>query len=178
MDMSKAFDTVNRETLVEDMRMIMDPDELHMIKVLLEGVQVCIRHGVESGERFTTKIVLFILYLAEDFSYQPELNYHNYHLKSPEPPPPSTHLIDHAYSKPANTIIDAQYTDDTEWAVTGSRHVIVNIRVCTIPLLEQRQLQNNITKDEQHNTYRLSKDVSWKCCKILGSLPDTEEDIK
>ena len=25
---------------------------------------------------------------------------------------------------------------------------------------------------------RPSKDVSWKCCKILGSLLDTEEDIK
>ena len=72
-------------------------------------------------------------------SYQAELNDHNYHVKSPEPPPPtSTHLIDRAYSKPINTIIDAQYTDDTEWAVTGSRRVIENIRVRTIPLLEQR----------------------------------------
>ena len=95
---------------------------------------------------------------------------HNNHLKSPEPTPPtSTHLIDHAYSKPVNTIIDVQYTDDTEWAVTGSRHVIENIRVRTITLLEQRQLQNNVIKDEEYTIDRLSKDVSWKCCKILGS---------
>ena len=147
-------------------------------------------------------------------------------MKSPEPPPPM------------------QYADDTEWAVMGSRYVIKNIRVCTIPLLEQRQLQNNVTKDEEYiidrlskdeeyiidrlskdeeyiidrlskdeeyiidrlskdeeyiidrlskdeeyiidrlskdEEYiidRLSKDVSWKCCKILGSLIDTEEDVK
>ena len=182
IDMSKAFDTIT------DMRTIMDPDELHMIKVLMEGVQLCVRRGRETGERFTTNTgvsqrdclspVLFILYLAKAFSHQTELNDHNYHLKSPEPPPPtSTHLIDHAYNKPINSIIDAQYTDDTEWAVTGSKHVIENIRVRPIPLLGQRQLQNNATKDE-YIIDRLSKDVSWKCCKILGRLLDTEEDVK
>ena len=70
----------------------------------------------------------------------------------------------------------------------GSRHVIENIRVHTIPLLEERQPQNIVTKDEEYTIDRLSKDeeyiidrsskdVSWKCCKILGSLLDTE-DIK
>ena len=148
MDISKAFATVNRQTLVENLRTTVDPDELRVIKVL-EGVQLCVRRGRETGEKFKTNTgvpqgdclspVLFILYPAKAPSYQPELNDHNYHVKSPEPPPPtSTHLIDRAYSKPINTIIDAQYTDDTEWAVTGSRRVIENIRVCTIPLLEQR----------------------------------------
>ena len=146
MDMSKAFDTVNRETLVEDQRTIMDPQELHMIKVLLGGVLLCVRRGREKGEKFSTSTgmqmgdcvsaVLFTLYVAKAFSYQPQLNDHNYHVKSPEPPPPtSTHLIDHVYSKPICTIIDAQYADGTEWAVTGSRHVMENIR---IPLVEQR----------------------------------------
>ena len=54
MDISKVFDIVNRDTLVEDLRMIMDPDELHMIKVLLEGVQLCVRRRRETGEKFTT----------------------------------------------------------------------------------------------------------------------------
>ena len=36
MDMSKAFDAVNRETLVEVLRTIMDPDELHMTKILMK----------------------------------------------------------------------------------------------------------------------------------------------
>ena len=62
--------------------------------------------------------------------------------------------------------------------MTGSRHVNDNIRVRTIPLLEPRELQNNVTKDEEYTIDRLSKDVSWKYCKILGSLFDTEEDIK
>ena len=115
MDMSKAFDTVNKETPVEDLRTTMDPDELYMIKVLLEGVQLCVRRGRETGERFTTNIgvpggdclspVLFILYPAKAFSYQPELNDPNYHLTSPEPPQASTH---------------AHYADGTEWAVMGA----------------------------------------------------------
>ena len=114
--------------------------------------------GRETRERFTTNTG--VIYLAKAFSYQPELNDHNYHLKSPEPPT-STHLIDHAYSKPTNVIIDVQYTDDTKWAVTGSRHVIKNIRVCIIPLQEQRQLQNNVTKDEEYTIDRLSKDEEY-----------------
>ena len=56
----------------------MDPDELNMIKVLPEGVQLCVRRGRETGERFTTNTgvvqgdcvspVLFIIYLAKSFS--------------------------------------------------------------------------------------------------------------
>ena len=133
----------------------MDPDELHMIKVLLQGVQLCVRHGRETGERFTTNTgvlqgdglrpVLFILYLTKTFRYQPELNDHNYHLKCPEPPlPTSTHLIDHAYSKLINTIISMQMT---QWAVTRSRHIIENIRVRTIPNPPARA---TLTTEQRH----------------------------
>lgn len=36
--MSKAFDTVNRTTNLEDLRKIVEPDELHLIKILLQQV--------------------------------------------------------------------------------------------------------------------------------------------
>ena len=36
--MSKAFDTVRRNTLIEDLAQILDPAELHMIKILVEDV--------------------------------------------------------------------------------------------------------------------------------------------
>ena len=37
---------------------------------------------------------------------------------------------------------------------------------------------NRLSKDEEYTINILSKDVSWKCCSILDSLFDTEEDIK
>ena len=34
LDMSKAFDTVNRSTLMQELAKVLDPDELHIINVL------------------------------------------------------------------------------------------------------------------------------------------------
>ncbi len=39
LDMSKAFDTFDRGVLYEDLRKILDEDELHMITVLLKEVR-------------------------------------------------------------------------------------------------------------------------------------------
>lgn len=40
MDMSRAFDTVNRKILLQDLYSILDPGELHMIKVLIKDAKV------------------------------------------------------------------------------------------------------------------------------------------
>ena len=42
MDMSRAFDTVNRKTLMQDLRSILDPGELHIIKVMTEDVRLIV----------------------------------------------------------------------------------------------------------------------------------------
>ena len=54
MDISKAFDTINRETLMNDLKNILEPDEIHMIKILLEGVQYQIKVGNTLGNTFQT----------------------------------------------------------------------------------------------------------------------------
>ena len=125
---------------------------------------------------------VLILYLAKAFSYQPKLNDHNYHRKSPEPPlQTNIYRIDHAYSKPINIInllSSMHRTQMTEWAVTGSRHVIENGRVCTLPLLEQHQLQNNTTRGEEYSGYPLmylaNAARSWVICLILKKTSNEE----
>ena len=77
MDMSKAFDAVNRETPVEVLRTIMDPDELHMTKILMKVFSYASERNWR--ERFTTNtgvpqwdclnLVVFILYPSKAFSY-------------------------------------------------------------------------------------------------------------
>ena len=81
-DMSRAFDTVNRKLLMEDLRAILDPDELHIAKLLLEDVSLIVRCGSSYGEEFKTNIgtpqgdcaspILFTLYLANALQDQPK----------------------------------------------------------------------------------------------------------
>ena len=40
LDISKAFKTVNRAILLSDLRTILDPDEIHLIKVMLNTEQI------------------------------------------------------------------------------------------------------------------------------------------
>ncbi len=75
LDMSKAFDTVDRGMLFEDLKEVLDQDELHMISILLKDVQLTVRINKEKGESFTTNVgvpqgdclspVLFTYYLAK-----------------------------------------------------------------------------------------------------------------
>ena len=50
LDMSKAFDTVKRNTLFEDLKKIADTDELHMLTILVKDVQLQVRCGQQLGE--------------------------------------------------------------------------------------------------------------------------------
>ena len=43
LDMSKAFDTVKRNNLMELLETILDPDETHMMKILLKDVKLSVR---------------------------------------------------------------------------------------------------------------------------------------
>jgi len=42
IDISRAFDTVNRKILLEDLRSILEPRELHIIKVLMKDVRLMV----------------------------------------------------------------------------------------------------------------------------------------
>ena len=53
MDMSKAFDNIKRKDLIDDLSLVLEQDELHLFKVLLQ-VELIVRCGEAEGDFFAT----------------------------------------------------------------------------------------------------------------------------
>ena len=199
MDMNKAFDKVNRETLLNDMKNIVEKDELHLIKLLLKNVELRVKCGTTTGQPFKTSqgvpqgdcisAVLFILYLAKSQKFYPHLNDHTYskpyHLQKPNP----QHIQEHSYSitkekiykiSKESLMLNTEYADDIGKNIISQNNEgihIANYQKLLIPYeLKERQLECNPEKTEQFTIKRKGNE-SWKHMKYLGSKLDTNEDI-
>ena len=86
--------------------------------------------------------------------------------------------LDHAYSRQIDKhiIIDQQYADDIGWANTNTEEIeeIENV-VPQIP--KNRNLLVNESTTEKYYVERKRSD-QWKTYKYVGSLLDTQQDIK
>ena len=75
LDMSKAFDTIKRDLLIEDLKEVLNNDEIHLVALLLENVELCVKLENLLGSAFKTNIgspqgdgasaLFFITYLAK-----------------------------------------------------------------------------------------------------------------
>ena len=54
--MSKAFDTIQRRTLLNDLKGIINDDELYLIKLFLAEVQLSLKLEGKKRNKFITKI--------------------------------------------------------------------------------------------------------------------------
>ena len=54
--MSKAFDTVCRNKLLKDLQEVLEPDEMHMMAILISDVVLTVEVGKELGEQFKTEV--------------------------------------------------------------------------------------------------------------------------
>ena len=198
MDMSKAFDTVKRKILLDDLRNIVEADELHLCKLLTEDVQFSIKVERETSEAFTTKkgiaqgdclsAIFFILYLSKALGFKPHLSDHNYAMREDlQTEPLPEHLREHDYQMSEEKInelyhrtleIAVQYADDCGYAIVAEDDKLMRYRATLIPpTLRKRNLLCNEDKNEDF-LIKAKGNTEWKSCKYLGSLFDTEKDIK
>ena len=110
LDMSKAFDTVNRNQLFETLEEILLPDEIHLLHILTNDVKLKVRVGAYYGPEFTTSVgimqgdclsaVLFILYLAKALSSRPPIETEHCYSRPPQLARDApTQILDHTYAE-------------------------------------------------------------------------------
>ena len=128
VDMSKAFDTVNRKTLIYDLKKILGDDEMHILKIFLENVSLQVRQGNTLRQKIITKVgvpqgdclspILFTPYLAQALDEKSDED-HNYARKINRIDPP--HLKDHNYAKQTQDqlYLEQQYADDISYITMG-----------------------------------------------------------
>ena len=196
--MSKAFDTVNRKILFEQLQEILDEDEMYFISVLTNRPKIQMKIGNNIGDAFETLVgimqgdalsaILFILYLSKC-------------LRLP------------IKTKMKGSLTTPKYADDITYAST-SKARIDELEIKVPKRLKGYDLTVNNSKTEKYTipkpppppvpipsmetllkhkndrplwseldwlTYKPKvKDNTpdWRDCKLLGSKLDTEKDIK
>ena len=175
---------------MEDLKVILEDDELHLIQLLLKDVKLAVKVENNIGPEFTTNVgspqgdcaspIFFIFYLAKALEEQRKhtIEDHSYSKQPVSRNLNPKELEDHTYSTMTdNSItIDQQYADDTGW-ISNSSLVIKDIEEKVPSKLKERKLQVNEEKTEKYNIRR-GGDSNWKKCKYLGSLLDSQEDIQ
>ncbi|KAF0728638.1 hypothetical protein Ae201684P_016449 [Aphanomyces euteiches] len=172
IDLSRAFDTVDRSKLMSVLTPILTNDELRLTRNLLSTTSLSLRPSAQPKQSFPTNIgvpqgdalspVLFIVYLEatlRDVSASPHL-------------PPN--LL-------SRTIA---YADDADFICTNPTEMELIIQHAP-PILRTWSLEMNIEKTEYSTLQRQpltptdTTDVtSWRNCKKLGSLLDDSNDLK
>ena len=187
--MSKAFDSNKRKDIIEHLQHTIAADELHIMKKMLE-VSLVVRCGDSISEPFHTgtgaaledcaSANSFTYYLAKSLEVQtPDqiIHDHHYHHQSITSREIPDELIEHNYAQPMQIQhfdIEMEYVDDLS-KLTSDHNDIRRYEHNVEENLGKKGLKVNKNKTEN---YISRQNHQWKKCKLLGTLLDTEEDIK
>ena len=167
IDMSRAFDTIDRALLLAELRAIVDEDSWRIIRALLSDTKLEAKLQSALSQPFKTNIgapqgdslspVLFVIYL--------ELAMRQIRKACPRP---------QRDNKIPTEII---YADDTDF-ISTSRETLANIETNASSILKTWYLAMNCDKTELTTLKREKEkeDETWRKTKKLGTLlGDTEE---
>ena len=162
IDMSSAFDTINRAKLINVLETFLDEDEVKLTRILLADTCLTIRSGhntttvptiIGTPQGDSLSPVLFIVYLEAA-------------LRELRPKLQTTSVI-----SPSELI----YADDVDFIFNNEEEAKSQINIISASL-KTWNLQVNENKTEITTINRQTS--TWKTTKKLGSLLDTKEDIK
>ena len=130
LDMSAAFDRIKRNVLIEDLKDVLEPDELYLVTLLLQQVKIAIKLQNEIGPFFDSVIgspqgdsasaIFFITYLARSKRIHPNLLFDQLN-----------RLV---------FLLEQQYSDDVSFAATN-KNILDDIKQETIDSLKARNLK-------------------------------------
>ena len=178
LDMSKAFDTMRRKDLLEDLKTIVNEEELFLYGKLL-NIKLAVRCGQSLSPFFITdtggpqgecsSAKNFTLYLANSLVETTEEN-SDASINSN----PTTDPLDPNQN---HLFLELLYADDIN-EISNNPAKIKAIEETYPTILARRGLNINSDKTEKFTISRNNPDKTWKRCKLLGSLLDTAGDIK
>ena len=169
------FGSIQRNTLIEDLKIVLNQDELHLIRILLD-VKIAPKCGNYKSRFLSTDTGApqgdcgsaneFTFYLPKSLETTiandaPSLEQHN-NIQNNYPIVPPNYQID----------IDQQYADYISKILT-SISAIEKMKDELPVKLAQRGLKINESKTEEYTIKRANCDNRWRDCKLLGSLLDT-----
>ena len=178
LDMSSAFDTIDRAELISILETIVDEDELRMCRILLSDTTMKMRFDNHEEETFQTNKgspqgdgisgtffnISFENALRDLRSLLNELNI----------------MIEHSYCKPKPSLPDELvYADDSDFPCIDDKKV-KKIKDIANPTLSKHSLKVNEDKWEITKICRGTEDEekAWRNTKKLGSLLGDNEDMK
>ena len=134
-DMSKAFDTVNREILFNHLERILNPDELHLLSMLTNRPIIKVKVKEELGRDFNTEIgimqgdclsaIFFIFYLSKSLGEE------------------TTTTANSKY------LIKPKYADDITY-ITNDKETYNKLNNEVPSLLQRNDLKLNTSKTERY----------------------------
>ena len=169
IDLSRAFDTIRRDKLLDILQTFLDESEMRMIRLLLADTTLEPRLSTGDCHAFATSIgtpqgdslspVLFTVYLEAALR----------DLRSRLPTRP---LAD------ANLPLDVEYADDTDF-ISTSRLFLDDIERIAPACLAEWSLTINASKTERSSVCRHADrvDEEWRMTRKLGSLLGEAEDV-
>ena len=151
MHLSKAFDTINHQTIMNDLPQILEPEEFHMMKILLEGVKYQVKVGNTIGKPFITNtsspqgdclsVILFAFYLSVSLEYEVHMKDHQYSLARHLANKTLEEILDHDYYVPEIKVYNL---------CKQSLNVDNMLMIVVIPLLEM--INTNLTTQKDHSS--------------------------
>ncbi|XP_078661532.1 uncharacterized protein LOC144905665 [Branchiostoma floridae x Branchiostoma belcheri] len=173
IDLSRAFDTVDRARLISVLKDVLDDnDSVRMIQALLTDTTLAVRVRGESAPYFHATVGS-----PQGDSLSPQLFNVYYEaalrdLRKSSPPIP-------AEDKRLKLATETQYADDLDFISTSSHH-LEDIHQEPMKVLPEWRLQANASKTERvHICHRKDREEEeWRTKKSVGSRLGIAEDIE